>query len=305
MTRRRRRAVAERAGDGWRLSGVKTAVPAARRGRARARARHGDHGWARHIRSVWRNFRNVGRASARHSGTARADVPRRAGGSRCHRAAAGTDGHRERARARRAPAAWSSTAPSLTTAGCSANRARRGDVAGWLVARYTVGLCATQAGVVARALELTAEYARSREQFGRPIGSFQAVAQRLADAYVDVEAVWLTMWQAAWLLAARPAGRPGGRRRGRHRQVLGRRRGPPGRAHRRPRARRDGHRHVVPRAPVLHRGQAGRVHPWRRHGATPPPRRPHRDRGARPGRTVRAAPRPARAGVARSWPGTS
>jgi acyl-CoA dehydrogenase len=81
---------------------------------------------------------------------------------------------------------------------------RRGDVAGWLVARGTVGLCAVQAGVVARALELTAQYARNREQFGRPIGSFQAVAQRLADAYTDVEAVWLTMWQAAWLLATRP-----------------------------------------------------------------------------------------------------
>jgi 3-oxocholest-4-en-26-oyl-CoA dehydrogenase beta subunit len=80
---------------------------------------------------------------------------------------------------------------------------RRGDVAGWLVARGTVGLCAVQAGVIGRALELTAEYARRREQFGRPIGSFQAVAQRLADAYIDVEAVWLTMWQAAWLLATR------------------------------------------------------------------------------------------------------
>jgi acyl-CoA dehydrogenase len=80
---------------------------------------------------------------------------------------------------------------------------RCGDVAGWLVARGTVGLCAVQAGVVGRALELTAEYARHREQFGRPIGSFQAVAQRLADAYTDVEAVWLTMWQAAWLLATR------------------------------------------------------------------------------------------------------
>jgi 3-oxocholest-4-en-26-oyl-CoA dehydrogenase beta subunit len=77
------------------------------------------------------------------------------------------------------------------------------DAAGWLVSRGTVGLCAAQAGVVGRALELTAEYARGREQFGRPIGSFQAVAQRLADAYIDVEAVWLTMWQAAWLLATR------------------------------------------------------------------------------------------------------
>jgi 3-oxocholest-4-en-26-oyl-CoA dehydrogenase beta subunit len=78
---------------------------------------------------------------------------------------------------------------------------RGAEIAGWLMSRATVGLCAVQAGVVGRALELTAEYARSREQFGRPIGSFQAVAQRLADAYIDVEAVWLTMWQAAWLLA--------------------------------------------------------------------------------------------------------
>jgi acyl-CoA dehydrogenase len=75
-------------------------------------------------------------------------------------------------------------------------------VADWLVARATVGRCAMQAGVIERALELTAEHARTRVQFGRPIGAFQAVAQRLADAYIDVEAVRLTMWQAAWLLAA-------------------------------------------------------------------------------------------------------
>ena len=77
-----------------------------------------------------------------------------------------------------------------------------GQVTGWLVSRGTVGLCALQAGVLERALELTAEYARNRVQFGRPIGSFQAVTQRLADAYIDVEAVRLTMWQAAWLLAS-------------------------------------------------------------------------------------------------------
>ncbi len=76
------------------------------------------------------------------------------------------------------------------------------EITDWLVARGTVGLCALQFGVVERALELTAEYAGSRVQFGRPIGSFQAVAQRLADAYIDVEAVRLTMWQAAWRLSA-------------------------------------------------------------------------------------------------------
>ena len=79
-------------------------------------------------------------------------------------------------------------------------------VADWLVARATVGLCALQSGVIERALELTAEYAKSRVAFGRPIGSFQAVTQRLADAFVDVEAVRLTMWQAAWLLASGAAG---------------------------------------------------------------------------------------------------
>jgi alkylation response protein AidB-like acyl-CoA dehydrogenase len=80
------------------------------------------------------------------------------------------------------------------------------EVADWLVARATVGLCALQSGVIERALELTAEYAKSRVAFGRPIGSFQAVTQRLADAFVDVEAVRLTMWQAAWLLSS---GEPG------------------------------------------------------------------------------------------------
>ncbi|MET0235557.1 MAG: acyl-CoA dehydrogenase family protein [Kibdelosporangium sp.] len=72
------------------------------------------------------------------------------------------------------------------------------EVADWLLTRYTVGLCALQLGVTERALELTAEHARNRVQFDKPIGSFQAVAQRLADAYVDVEAIRLTLWQAAW-----------------------------------------------------------------------------------------------------------
>jgi alkylation response protein AidB-like acyl-CoA dehydrogenase len=76
-----------------------------------------------------------------------------------------------------------------------------GEIIDWLVARATVGLCALQLGVTERALELTAAYARSREQFGKPIGSFQAVSQRLADAYIDIEGIRLTLWQAAWRLA--------------------------------------------------------------------------------------------------------
>jgi len=79
-------------------------------------------------------------------------------------------------------------------------------VAAWLTTRATVALCAAQLGVTERALELTAAYARTRVQFDRPIGAFPAVAQRLADAYVDVQAIRLTLWQAAWQLSAgRPA----------------------------------------------------------------------------------------------------
>jgi 3-oxocholest-4-en-26-oyl-CoA dehydrogenase beta subunit len=80
-----------------------------------------------------------------------------------------------------------------------------------LHARALVGLCAIQLGVTERALRIAAAYTTEREQFGRPIGSFQAVQQRMADAFIDVEAIRWTMWQAAWLLghgrrASREAG---------------------------------------------------------------------------------------------------
>jgi alkylation response protein AidB-like acyl-CoA dehydrogenase len=75
------------------------------------------------------------------------------------------------------------------------------DVVQSIVSHSLVGLCALQVGVAERALELTAEYTSGREQFGRPIAAFQAVGQRAADAYIDVEAARLTMWQAAWRLA--------------------------------------------------------------------------------------------------------
>ncbi|MGZ5418825.1 MAG: acyl-CoA dehydrogenase family protein [Nocardioides sp.] len=59
---------------------------------------------------------------------------------------------------------------------------------------------AHQLGVTEGALALTASYAGTREQFGRPIGTFQAVSQRLADGYIDVLGQRLTLWQAAWRL---------------------------------------------------------------------------------------------------------
>jgi alkylation response protein AidB-like acyl-CoA dehydrogenase len=82
------------------------------------------------------------------------------------------------------------------------------DLVDSLRTRALVGLCAIQLGVSARALRIAAEYTAGREQFGRPIGSFQAVQQRMADAFIDVEAMRWTTWHAAWLIAeGRPADR--------------------------------------------------------------------------------------------------
>ena len=53
-----------------------------------------------------------------------------------------------------------------------------------------------------RVLELAVEYAKERVQFGRPIGSFQAVKHRCADMLVDVEGMRSSAYWAAWCLAA-------------------------------------------------------------------------------------------------------
>ncbi len=66
--------------------------------------------------------------------------------------------------------------------------------------RTVVGLCAIQVGVAEEALRRTAEYTGVRKQFGKEIGSFQAVSLRAADGYIDVEAMRSTLWQAFWRL---------------------------------------------------------------------------------------------------------
>lgn len=98
---------------------------------------------------------------------------------------------------------------AVTFAGASARRLHGdGDIVGSLYTRALVGLCAVQVGVTERALRIAASYTADREQFGRPIGSFQAVQQRMADAFIDTEAIRWTTWHAAWLIAeGRPAGR--------------------------------------------------------------------------------------------------
>ncbi|WP_028802778.1 acyl-CoA dehydrogenase family protein [Streptomyces sp. 142MFCol3.1] len=62
-------------------------------------------------------------------------------------------------------------------------------------------LAAEAVGAADRALERTVEYVRQREQFGRAIGSFQAVKHRLADVYVAVQAARSAAYYAAWAAA--------------------------------------------------------------------------------------------------------
>lgn len=78
----------------------------------------------------------------------------------------------------------------------------------WLLARALVGVCAVHLGVAERALEITADYVRGREQFGVPIGSFQAVQHRLADGWIDLQCMRWTTWRAIdRLVRGEPAAR--------------------------------------------------------------------------------------------------
>lgn len=56
-------------------------------------------------------------------------------------------------------------------------------------------------GLAQRGLEMAAEYSRERMAFGRPIGSFQGIAHRLADAITEVEGSQLLNWRTAWAIA--------------------------------------------------------------------------------------------------------
>ncbi len=70
------------------------------------------------------------------------------------------------------------------------------------VERTLAALCAMELGVAENALRMTAKYTGTRRQFGKPIATFQAVAQRAADAYIDLEAMRLSTMQAIWRLAS-------------------------------------------------------------------------------------------------------
>lgn len=74
--------------------------------------------------------------------------------------------------------------------------------ADWLAVRASVAAAATLVGIGAHLVETTADYVRQRKQFGRPVGSFQAVKHQLSNAYLAVEFARPATWVAAHLVAS-------------------------------------------------------------------------------------------------------
>src|SRR3954447_5390781 len=70
--------------------------------------------------------------------------------------------------------------------------------------RIAVALSAELVGVAQRALEMAVDYARERKQFGRPIGSYQAVSHACAQMLLEVESARSTTLYAAWTAEAEP-----------------------------------------------------------------------------------------------------
>jgi alkylation response protein AidB-like acyl-CoA dehydrogenase len=70
-----------------------------------------------------------------------------------------------------------------------------------IVDRGKVGLCAEMCGGAQRVLDMSVEYAKVREQFGRPIGSFQAIQHKCANMLVEVESSKSATYYAAWAVA--------------------------------------------------------------------------------------------------------
>ena len=70
----------------------------------------------------------------------------------------------------------------------------------WIEPRVALCIASLQLGALVEALQRAADYVSERHQFGRPLGSFQALAVRAADAYIEVELLRSAQWQLAWRL---------------------------------------------------------------------------------------------------------
>jgi alkylation response protein AidB-like acyl-CoA dehydrogenase len=89
----------------------------------------------------------------------------------------------------------------------SGGEALEGDVAGAL-ARVAVALSAEMVGVAQKSLEMAVEYAKDRQQFGRPIGAYQAVSHNCAQMLMEAESARSLTLYAAWAADHEPESLP-------------------------------------------------------------------------------------------------
>ena len=160
---------ARRDGDGWRLDGTKAFVPAGMvAGAVVVSARTEDSGIGLFVVDP---------------------------------SASGVTRHAQEATSRQIEAEMSLSGVKVADADALVTGAEGADALRWLIEHAEAAYCVQVAGACDAAVKLTAQYTTTREQFGKPIATFQAVGQRAADAYIDAEAVRLTAWQAVWRLS--------------------------------------------------------------------------------------------------------
>ncbi len=91
---------------------------------------------------------------------------------------------------------------ALVLEGTPARRLGGTESANEVLDRAATLVSAEMLGAADRVLAMAVDYAKDRVQFGKPIGSFQAVKHMLADSLVDVEGMRSTVYYAAWCVAA-------------------------------------------------------------------------------------------------------
>ena len=69
--------------------------------------------------------------------------------------------------------------------------------------RYTIAACAMLVGAADRAVELSTEHGTEREQYGQPVGKFQAVKHRIADMWIEMQSARSLVYYAAWAIEER------------------------------------------------------------------------------------------------------
>ncbi len=75
------------------------------------------------------------------------------------------------------------------------------DIVEYIMRKATVLKCAEVSGACQAVLDMSNTYAKERIQFGKPIGSFQAIQHKLVDMLIDVEGLQYLVHQAAWLVS--------------------------------------------------------------------------------------------------------